>query len=161
MAIDIAALKAECENNPQSIPNLTALFNAGETQRVADLLNDVTYGTTKDVLVGSRALLNWAASQGALTKIKDAAEDKSHPGGHAIRSLCDAAYAMIYREDTELDWSIHEALFDALVAGGVLTAADKTSIDSTLVQQPSTRGEDLFGGGVRVTSSDVVKATRL
>ena len=77
--------------------------------------------------IGSRTLLRWGAAASRLARLRDAA---SNHASDAVRSLAEAALLTVSRPDTELDMGdpAHVALVDALVAGGVLTAADKSEL---------------------------------
>lgn len=77
--------------------------------------------------INSRRLLRWGGADGRLTKLREAAA--SH-ASESIRSVADAALLTVTRPDTELDLADarHETLVDALIAGGVLTADDKTEL---------------------------------
>lgn len=152
--MNLATLKAELEDDPVGIGY------TGNDIIDAELMNHAIRSGYKPL--GSRALLAWGAANGRLSKINDAANrvsvfDAINP---AIRSVAMAADRMLSRPDTELDLSnaAHVGLVDALVAGGVLTAGDKTEL---LAMAATTigRGEELGLG--HVTPSNVADARRL
>jgi len=96
--------------------------------------------------IGSAELLAWSAgaSDGddpRLLKIETAAEVHVSKQVHA---LAKAALKTIERDETELDLTLPDrmALVDGLVAGGVLSAADKTSLIATSTTAIS-RAEEL------------------
>ena len=77
--------------------------------------------------INSRQLLRWGGAGGRLAKLEDAAVEHASQN---IRAVARAAVLTVTRPDTELDLAdpSHEALVDALVAGGVLTAEDKAEL---------------------------------
>jgi len=74
-----------------------------------------------------------------------------------IKSVAQAAYLTITRDDTTLDLNLADrvALLDALVSYNVLTADDKASLES-LATVAISRGEELGVGLVR--AGDVIQA---
>ncbi|MBX9607274.1 MAG: hypothetical protein K2Y51_13700 [Gammaproteobacteria bacterium] len=82
----------------------------------------------KLVPLDSRKLLRWGGAGGRLARLEDAAANTELPV--EVRAVARAAVLVVSREDTtlELDDPNHEALVDALVLAGVLTAADKSEL---------------------------------
>ncbi len=128
----------------------------------ADSLN--APNRTKLSPVVSSELLAWSgggAVNGSVKcryeRIQDAAAASAD---NTVRGACIAAMGMIERSDTSLDLSKSDrmAMLDALVAGGVLTAAEKTEIVA-LGTVVASRADELGLGNV--TPSLVADAKRL
>lgn len=104
--------------------------------------------------ISSAELLAWSANNTRLQSIKSAAESGADD---TIKSVAQAAYLMITRDDTTLDLNLADrvALLDALVSYSVLTADDKASLES-LATVAISRGEELGVGLVR--AGDVIQA---
>jgi len=109
---------------------------------------------TKKEPISSAELLAWSASDARLQNIKDAAENGATDD---LKSLAQAAYLIVTRDGTTLDLNLADrvAMLDSLVAAGVLTAADRTSLDS-LATVSISRAEELSVG--RVRAGDVIQA---
>ncbi len=93
-------------------------------QQVADSLNAVDRPTTG--VISSRALLAWSGLSQRLDNIDGAQNNPNQD----VRTIAKVALKLIDRSDTELDMADanHLAMVDALVADGVLSAADKTEL---------------------------------
>jgi len=104
--------------------------------------------------ISSAELLAWSANGARLQSIKSAAESGADD---TIKSVAQAAYLTITRDDTTLDLNLADrvALLDALVSYNVLTADDKASLES-LATVAISRGEELGVGLVR--AGDVIQA---
>ena len=108
----------------------------------AELLNAKTIDSTQPI--SSAELLAWAGLAGRLARIDRAANDNKTVSNDNLRSVAMAAMKMIERDNTTLDLSLadREAMLDVLVAGGVLTPDDKTSLQE-LVAVEISRAEEL------------------
>lgn len=144
---DITLLKSEIDSDP-----LGRNYSAMSDKQVADSLNNSD--RTKVVPISSAELLAWAASDGRLASIKAAID-----GGvdSTAKSLAEAAYMMISRDDTSLDLSLPDrvAMLDGLVAYGILSAGDKSDLVSKSTVSCS-RAEELSLS--RVRTGDVIQA---
>jgi len=144
---NIAILKSEIDSDP-----LGRGYSGMDDTAVAVDIN-TAYRTKKDP-ISSAELLAWSASDARLQNIKDAAENGATDD---LKSLAQAAYLIVTRDGTTLDLNLADrvAMLDSLVAAGVLTAADRTSLDS-LATVSISRAEELSVG--RVRAGDVIQA---
>ena len=128
--MDIAALASELSGDP-----LTRGYSGMSDAAAAASLND-TIDRTRYSPVTSAKLLAWSASSGRIVAIKTASE--SH-ADDAVKSISLVCYTMVSRDGTEFDAdnSDHIAMIDGLIAGGVLQAADKTSLLSLATENIS------------------------
>lgn len=112
----------------------------------AAAINSTTNGRTRLEAISSSELLAWAAAEGRLDRISDAAANHSMA---AIRSVAKAAELLIARDGTTLDLSLktREAMVDALVDAGVLTSDEKKSLVAHATK-PISRAEELGLGYV-------------
>jgi len=147
---NIQTIKIELDGDP-----LTRGY-AGMTDEEVSMDVNTVYRTRKEP-ISSAELLAWSASDARLQKIKNASESGADD---TIKSIALAAYLMITRGDTTLDLNLADrmALLNALVSYGVLTADDKTALESLAVVAIS-RGEELGIGSVR--TGDVIQARSL
>ena len=101
--------------------------------------------------IGSAELLAWSgqASDGDRPRIIKIEEGKSN-ADEQCAALCITAEQMIMRDNTSLDLNLPDrvAMLNALVAYGVLSAADKASID-LLAEESISRADELSLGSVR------------
>ena len=101
--------------------------------------------------IGSAELLAWSgqASSGDRPRIIKIEEGKAN-ADEQCAALCITAEQMIMRDNTSLDLNLPDrvAMLNALVAYGVLSAADKASID-TLAEESISRADELSLGSVR------------
>ena len=137
---NIAVLKAElAAGHPD-----TGAYSADAAMALAELQ---AVNRTRLVAIPSTELLAWSASSGRYNSIKAAADDTSH----AVNSVAAAAYLMITRDETSLDLNLADrvAFVDALVNGGVLTADDRTSLN-TLATENISRETELGLSGTKV-----------
>jgi len=144
---NIAILKSEIDSDP-----LGRGYSGMDDTAVAVDLN-TAYRTKKEP-ISSAELLAWSASGARLQNIKNAAENGATDD---LKSLAQAAYLIVTRDGTTLDLNLADrvAMLDSLVAAGVLTAADRTSLDS-LATVSISRAEELSIG--RVRAGDVIQA---
>jgi hypothetical protein len=144
---NIAILKSEIDSDP-----LGRGYSGMDDTAVAVDLN-TAYRTKKEP-ISSAELLAWSASDARLQNIKNAAENGATDD---LKSLAQAAYLIVTRDGTTLDLNLADrvAMLDSLVAAGVLTAADRTSLDS-LATVSISRAEELSIG--RVRAGDVIQA---
>ena len=112
-----------------------------------------TYRSKKEP-ISSAELLAWSASDGRLQSIKNAAENGATDD---LKSLSQAAYLIVTRDGTTLDLNLADrvAMLDSLVAAGVLSSDDRTSLDA-LATVSISRAEELAIGQVR--AGDVIQA---
>jgi len=96
-------------------------------------------------------LLAWSgqASSGDRPRIIKIEEGKAN-ADEQCAALCITAEQMIMRDNTSLDLNLPDrvAMLNALVAFGVLSEADKTSVNA-LAEQAISRAEELSLGSVR------------
>lgn len=137
---NIAILKSEIDSDP-----LGRGYSGMDDTAVAVDLN-TAYRTKKDP-ISSAELLAWSASDARLQNIKNAAENGATDD---LKSLAQAAYLIVTRDGTTLDLNLADrvAMLDSLVAAGVLTDADRTSLDA-LATVSISRAEELALGLVR------------
>lgn len=129
-------------------------------QQIADSLNAVD--RTRLNVLSSAELLAWSGAgaddasgvASRYERIETAAS--SHASG-AVRGACKAAIRLIDRDATELDLSLPDraTMVAALVAGGVLTAAEQTELVAMATENISRATE--IGIGV-VYAADVTGA---
>ena len=148
--MNIQALRTELQD---------ASYSAMTDQEAADSLNAKTIDTF--VPVDSAELLAWSLVKNGGTssrrrRIKEASTSHASPD---IQDLCEGALVMIDKDNTEFDFNRPErvALLDALVAGGVLTAADKTALQNIATVQVS-RADQLKLGRVKVGHVQIARA---
>ena len=143
----IQTIKTELDTDP-----LGLAYSGMDDSAAAASLNEKTRSKLEPI--GSAELLAWSANNARLQKIKTAAESGVDD---TIKSVAQAAHLMITRDGTTLDLNLADrvALLDALVSYSVLTADDKTSLES-LATVAISRGEELGVGLVRV--GDVIQA---
>jgi hypothetical protein len=144
---NIALLKSEIDSDP-----LGRGYSGMDDTAVAVDLN-TAYRTKKEP-ISSAELLAWSASDARLQNIKNAAENGATDD---LKSLAQAAYLIVTRDGTTLDLNLADrlAMLDSLVAAGVLTADDRTSLDA-LATVSISRAEELAIG--RVRAGDVIQA---
>ena len=144
---NIAILKSEIDSDP-----LGRGYSGMDDTAVAVDVN-TAYRTKKEP-ISSAELLAWSASDARLQNIKNAAENGATDD---LKSLAQAAYLIVTRDGTTLDLNLADrvAMLDSLVAAGVLTAADRTSLDA-LATVSISRAEELAIG--RVRAGDVIQA---
>jgi hypothetical protein len=144
---NIAIIKSEIDSDP-----LGRGYSGMDDTAVAVDLN-TAYRTKKEP-ISSAELLAWSASDARLQNIKNAAENGATDD---LKSLAQAAYLIVTRDGTTLDLNLADrvAMLDSLVAAGVLTAADRTSLDA-LATVSISRAEELAIG--RVRAGDVIQA---
>jgi len=137
---NIAILKSEIDSDP-----LGRGYSGMDDTAVAVDVN-TAYRTKKEP-ISSAELLAWSASDARLQNIKNAAENGATDD---LKSLAQAAYLIVTRDGTTLDLNLADrvAMLDSLVAAGVLTAADRTSLDA-LATVSISRAEELALGLVR------------
>jgi hypothetical protein len=98
------------------------------------------------------ALNAWAAGSGRYRKLETAMEGTAPSGiSDATRSMARAAWRMVDRDSTQFDPNDaeQEGLVDALVAAGVLSAADKTALWARAAELIS-RADELRRAGARI-----------
>ncbi len=144
---NIAILRSEIDSDP-----LGRGYSGMDDAAVAVDIN-TDYRTKKEP-ISSAELLAWSASDSRLQNIKNAAESGATDD---LKSLAQAAYLIVTRDGTTLDLNLADrvAMLDSLVAAGVLTADDRTSLD-TLATVSISRAEELAIGKVR--AGDVIQA---
>ena len=144
---NIAILKSEIDSDP-----LGRGYSGMDDTAVAVDVN-TAYRTKKEP-ISSAELLAWSASDARLQNIKNAAENGATDD---LKSLAQAAYLIVTRDGTTLDLNLADrlAMLDSLVAAGVLTADDRTSLDA-LATVSISRAEELAIG--RVRAGDVIQA---
>ena len=143
----IQTIKTELETDPLGLG-----YSGMDDSAAAVAFNEKTRSKLEPI--SSSELLAWSANNTRLQSIKSAAESGADD---TIKSVAQAAYLMITRDDTTLDLNLTDrvALLDALVSYNVLTADDKASLES-LATVAISRGEELGVGLVR--AGDVIQA---
>ena len=144
---NIAILRSEIDSDP-----LGRGYSGMDDAAVAVDINS-TYRSKKEP-ISSAELLAWSASDGRLQSIKNAAENGATDD---LKSLSQAAYLIVTRDGTTLDLNLADrvAMLDSLVAAGVLSSDDRTSLE-TLATVSISRAEELAIGQVR--AGDVMQA---
>jgi hypothetical protein len=143
----IQTIKTELDTDPLGLG-----YSGMDDSAAAVSLNEKTRSKLEPI--SSAELLAWSANGARLQSIKSAAESGADD---TIKSVAQAAYLTITRDDTTLDLNLADrvALLDALVSYNVLTADDKASLES-LATVAISRGEELGVGLVR--AGDVIQA---
>lgn len=144
---NIAILRSEIDGDP-----LGRGYSEMDDAAVAVDIN-TDYRTKKEP-ISSAELLAWSASNARLQNIKNASENGSTDD---LKALAQAAYLIVTRDGTTLDLNLADrvAMLDSLVAAGVLTNDDRTSLE-TLATVSISRAEELAIGQVR--AGDVIQA---
>lgn len=116
----------------------------------ADQINAVN--RSRLVPISSSELLAWSGQASASDRPRNLkiAEGKSNPV-EAIAAICVVAESTINRDGTSLDLNLSDraAMLEALVAGGVLSDADRTSLYE-IATDPISRATELGLGRVKV-----------
>ena len=122
---------------------------SADAQAAADEINELN--RTRINPIGSAELLAWSgqSSDSDRPRIIKIEEGKSN-ADEQCAALCITAEQMIMRDNTSLDLNLPDrvAMLNALVAYGVLSAADKASIDA-LAEESISRADELSLGSVR------------
>ena len=141
---NLQALKAELDAGHP----VTGAYSAS-SEAAAEEINALN--RTRINAIGSAELLAWSgqASSGDRPRIIKIEEGKAN-ADEQCAALCITAEQMIMRDNTSLDLNLPDrvAMLNALVAYGVLSAADKASIDA-LAEESISRADELSLGSVR------------
>jgi hypothetical protein len=141
---NLQALKAELDAGHP----VTGAYSAN-SEAAAEEINALN--RTRINAIGSAELLAWSgqASSGDRPRIIKIEEGKAN-ADEQCAALCITAEQMIMRDNTSLDLNLPDrvAMLNALVAYGVLSAADKASIDA-LAEESISRATELSLGSVR------------
>ena len=141
---NLQALKAELDAGHP----VTGAYSAN-SEAAAEEINALN--RTRINAIGSAELLAWSgqASSGDRPRIIKIEEGKAN-ADEQCAALCITAEQMIMRDNTSLDLNLPDrvAMLNALVAYGVLSAADKASIDA-LSEESISRADELSLGSVR------------
>ena len=141
---NLQALKAELDAGHP----VTGAYSAN-SEAAAEEINALN--RTRINAIGSAELLAWSgqASSGDRPRIIKIEEGKAN-ADEQCAALCITAEQMIMRDNTSLDLNLPDrvAMLNALVAYGVLSAADKASIDA-LAEESISRADELSLGSVR------------
>jgi hypothetical protein len=141
---NLQALKAELDAGHP----VTGAYSAN-SEAAAEEINALN--RTRINSIGSAELLAWSgqASSGDRPRIIKIEEGKAN-ADEQCAALCITAEQMIMRDNTSLDLNLPDrvAMLNALVAYGVLSAADKASIDA-LAEESISRADELSLGSVR------------
>tara|TARA_R110000822_G_scaffold156778_3_gene296505 strand:- start:122 stop:568 length:447 start_codon:yes stop_codon:yes gene_type:complete len=148
--MDYAALRAEIDNDPESLGYASYLPDAPGV--VVDLVNSNS-GTMVKTIRASTAML-WAAG-GAYASIFDASNDANHP---ARASCLIVREAFASNQDIHLEMQSMRDMLDAWVVTAVITQGQKDAL-LALANQPASRG-DILGLG-RITEQDLRTALEL
>ena len=120
-----------------------------DAQAASDEINALN--RTRINAIGSAELLAWSgqASDGDRPRIIKIEEGKAN-ADEQCAALCITAEQMIMRDNTSLDLNLPDraAMLNALVAFGVLSEADKSSINA-LAEEFISRADELSLGSVR------------
>lgn len=119
------------------------LVASGDHAGILRLLHAETVDTYRSLT--SRELLLWAAADGRLLKIQEAAANSNYPA--AIRSICLAVGKMLDRDSTLLNMVATETqqMLAGLVQVGVLTADDSASLYALAATKTSIAAQELGG----------------
>ena len=141
---NLQALKAELDAGHP----VTGAYSAN-SEAAAEEIN--VLNRTRINAIGSAELLAWSgqSSNGDRPRIIKIEEGKAN-ADEQCAALCITAEQMIMRDNTSLDLNLPDrvAMLNALVAYGVLSAADKASIDA-LAEESISRADELSLGSVR------------
>lgn len=141
---NLQALKAELDAGHP----VTGAYSAN-SEAAAEEINALN--RTRINAIGSAELLAWSgqSSSGDRPRIIKIEEGKAN-ADEQCAALCITAEQMIMRDNTSLDLNLPDrvAMLNALVAYGVLSAADKASIDA-LAEESISRADELSLGSVR------------
>ena len=141
---NLQVLKAELDAGHP----VTGAYSAN-SEAAAEEINALN--RTRINAIGSAELLAWSgqASSGDRPRIIKIEEGKAN-ADEQCAALCITAEQMIMRDNTSLDLNLPDrvAMLNALVAYGVLSAADKASIDA-LAEKSISRADELSLGSVR------------
>jgi hypothetical protein len=141
---NLQALKAELDAGHP----VTGAYSAN-SESAAEEINALN--RTRINAIGSAELLAWSgqASDGDRPRIIKIEEGKAN-ADEQCAALCITAEQMIMRDNTSLDLNLPDrvAMLNALVAYGILSAADKASIDA-LSQESISRADELGLGSVK------------
>ena len=141
---NLQALKAELDAGHP----VTGAYSAN-SEAAAEEINALN--RTRINAIGSAELLAWSgqASSGDRPRIIKIEEGKAN-ADEQCAALCITAEQMIMRDNTSLDLNLPDrvAMLNALVAYGILSAADKASIDA-LAEESISRADELSLGSVR------------
>jgi len=120
--MNLDTLKSEIADDP-----LTRSYSGMTDQALADSLNTADI-TIKDP-ISSADMLAWAGDSARYMKLKNGADSGADD---TIKSICFVALEMIKRDATTFDFNLADrvAMLDALVSASVLSAGDKTSLES-------------------------------
>ena len=141
----MSALSDEFDNDPLA----RGYVGMTDEQAVVSLN---TKNRSVHVSLGADDLNTWAAGNGRYRKIETAMEGTAPSGiSDATRSIARAAWRMVDRDSTQFDPNDaeQEGLVDALVAAGVLSAADKTTLWDRAGELIS-RADELRRAGARI-----------
>jgi hypothetical protein len=161
MPISYPALATEINTDPANL-GYAQFADIGCDACIANLLNQAPSSFTPpqtwtfvEPIISNFTLLIWAASNSVLSTISAGASSTNA----SIASVCQAVMLMLQGVVSGLDItnSNNLTMISALVTAGILTADQQTSLLS-LANQPATRAQFLFGGGVVVQASDVAIA---
>ena len=124
----------------------------------ADQINAVN--RSRLVPISSSELLAWSGQASALDRPRNLkiAEGKANPV-EAIAAICVVAESTINRDGTSLDLNLSDraAMLEALVAGGVLSDADKSSLYDIATEAIS-RATELGLGNIRPGTVEQARA---
>lgn len=152
--MNLQALKAELDAGHP----VTGAYSA-DAATAADEIN--VANRSRIVNISSAELLAWSAqaSEGDRPRIVKIREAAASHQSEAIQALAIAADLMISRDATGLDLNLTDrmAMLDALVAGGVLSAADKTDLIAKATETIS-RAEELGLGSVQAGTVEQARA---
>lgn len=147
------ALKSELTADP-----LGRGYAGMSDEQAAAALN--TRNRAKTCPIPSQELLAWAGANNRRRKLLLAAADTSLPAD--LRNICEVALLMLQRDQVELDTnkSDRTAMLNALVAGGVLTTADRDALFALATKQVSRLDElglpEVHAGDVAYARSNKV-----
>ena len=132
---------------------VTGAYNS-DAELAASQLNAANIPNVKSLT--SNELLAWAAQSGRMAKIKDGILNGSTD---EEKSLCEAAYLLISRDNTELDLNKPDraGMVAALVAFGRLSQTDSDAL-YVMATQTISRAEELGLGRVYAGTVEQARA---
>lgn len=152
MAINYTRLNTILQTDPYTLGVSLALSN--EVNR--DKLNVASQKIDAPVIISD--LLQWLASTGIMDRLKK--QSDLHIS-EQIRSICQTVLRMIDRPEI-LEIDVREAkkvtMLDALVTGGVVTAAEKTDLLDKVAKRSATVAEKEGWDVIYLTNNDVMWA---
>lgn len=163
MPVNIAALKTELANDPQSL-GYAPLVAIGNDTGLCNLLNAENQSFSVSLPTVEWWVVNlWFAQNGRYLALLTASQ---YSGADLTAlGLKNAALVALQlfnsfgaKDPFDTQDADLQTMLTAFVTAGILTSADKTAFDALNVRSPASRAEVLFGANVKVIEHDIVVA---